>query len=129
MGLSQVLYEWNDLDEALVHLTRGIELGERANEVSIVLDGTLTLIELKQTQGEMMAASEAFDRVQEILTKSTRAQVSSELAAQQAQLWLAQDNLAAALRWARKREALIDDEVHYARLPEYLALARVLIAQ
>ena len=128
-GLSQVLYEWNDLNESLIHLTRGIELGERANEASIILDGTLTLIELKRAQGEMLAASEALDRVQEILSKSTRAQVSSQVSAQQAQLWLAQDNLAAALRWAGERENLIDDEVHYARMPEYLALSRVLIAQ
>jgi LuxR family maltose regulon positive regulatory protein len=129
VGLSQVLYEWNDLNESLIHLTRGIELGERANEASIMLDGTLTLIELKRAQGEMIAASEALDRVQEILSKSTRAQVSSQLSAQQAQLWLAQDNLAAALRWARERENPIDDEVHYARMPEYLALSRVRIAQ
>jgi LuxR family maltose regulon positive regulatory protein len=129
VGLSQVLYEWDDLEQALIHVTRGIEMGERANEVSIVLDGTLTLIELKGAQGEMMAASEAFDRVQQVLANSTRAQVSSQLAAQQAQLWLAQDNLAAALRWAGEREALMNAEVHYARMPEYLALARVLIPQ
>lgn len=55
--------------------------------------------------------------------------MSSQLAAQRAQLWLAQSNLAAAFRWTKEREALIDDEVRYARLPEYLALARVLIAQ
>jgi LuxR family maltose regulon positive regulatory protein len=124
-----VFYEWNDLNESLIHLTRGIELGERANEVSIMLDGTLTLIEIKRAQGEMLAAFEALDRLQEILSKSSRAQVSSQLSAQQAQLWLAQDNLAAALRWARERENLIDDEVHYAHMPEYLALSRVRIAQ
>lgn len=128
VGLSQVLYKWDELDEALTHLNHGIELGEQSNDITTVLDGLLTLVAVNRGQGKFSEASAALERVEQILLQSTRAQVYSHLSAQQAQLWLAQDNLAATLVWATEREALIDDEVQYARMPEYLALTRVLIA-
>ena len=127
IGLSQVLYEWNALDEALIHLTQGIELAELVNETSVILDGTFILSQLKLAQGEIHAASDALEHIQAILNNSTRAQVTSQLSAQKAQLWLVQDDLASALHWAREREALIDDEIHYTSMPEYLAFAQVLI--
>jgi LuxR family maltose regulon positive regulatory protein len=126
--LGQVLYEWNELDEALIQITRGIELGEQTNGLSRVQRGTLTLFELKRSQGDLRGASEALDRVQELLSEFTRAQVSSQLSAHQAQLWLAQGNLTVASTWAKEHETLIGGKVSYERMPECLALSRVLIA-
>ena len=49
--------------------------------------------------------------------------------AQRARLQLAQGDLAAAARWAHQRGLGPDDEPGYPREPEYLVLARVLLAQ
>jgi len=46
-----------------------------------------------------------------------------------ARLLLAQGDLAAAVRWTKERGLGQDDEVSYPREPEYLVLARVLLAQ
>ena len=46
-----------------------------------------------------------------------------------ARLLLAQGELAAAVRWTQERGVGEDDEVSYPREPEYLVLARVLLAQ
>ena len=49
--------------------------------------------------------------------------------AQRARLQLAQGDVAAAARWAQQRGLGPDDEPGYPREPEYLVLARVLLAQ
>ena len=51
------------------------------------------------------------------------------VAAQQSRLQLAQGDVAAAARWAEQRGLGPDDEPGYPREPEYLVLARVLLAQ
>jgi LuxR family maltose regulon positive regulatory protein len=49
--------------------------------------------------------------------------------AQRARLLLAQGDLAAAARWTDERGLGPDDQPSYPREPEYLVLARVLVAQ
>jgi LuxR family maltose regulon positive regulatory protein len=49
--------------------------------------------------------------------------------AQRARLQLAQGDLAAAARWTQENGLAADDEPGYPREPEYLVLARVLLAQ
>jgi LuxR family maltose regulon positive regulatory protein len=51
------------------------------------------------------------------------------MAAWQVRIWLAQDRLDEALQWMRKRELDPDTEPTYVGALEYIALARILIAQ
>jgi LuxR family maltose regulon positive regulatory protein len=55
--------------------------------------------------------------------------LAGQEAAARAQLCLAQGNLAAAWQWAAARALHPTDEISYPREPEYLTLARMLIAQ
>ncbi len=129
VGMGQVLYEWNDLDEATRHVSRGIELGEQAEDWAIPFRGYIALVRLKLAFGAADEASQALDRARAMAVKSTR--VLDDTAEWQprlwqVRLWLAQGDLAAAGRWAAETES---HKVHDVTEFEHLTLARVLIAQ
>jgi LuxR family maltose regulon positive regulatory protein len=74
----------------------------------------------------------ALDALEEDWRVASRLGVTSLLnpvPALRARLLLAQGDLAAAVRWTQERGLGEDDEVSYPREPEYLVLARVLLAQ
>ena len=64
-----------------------------------------------------------------VAPSSAVASLVNPVPAQRARLLLAQGDLAAADRWARQRGLHPDDQPTYPREPEYLVLARVLLAQ
>lgn len=47
LGLAELIYEWNRLDEAAVHLKEGIERGQRGGDVKIWLMAYLLLAKVK----------------------------------------------------------------------------------
>jgi LuxR family maltose regulon positive regulatory protein len=129
VGMGQVLYEWNDLDEAARHVSRGIELGEQAEDWAIPFRGYIAMVRLKLAFGAPDDASQALDRAQAIAVKSIRVLDDTpewQPRLWQVRLWLAQGDLAAAGRWAAETEShKLDDATEF----EHLTLARVLIAQ
>src|SRR3712207_8716585 len=52
VGMGELLYEWDDLDGAMHHLTKGIALGEQSGSTSIVLPGHALLARVKWARGE-----------------------------------------------------------------------------
>jgi LuxR family maltose regulon positive regulatory protein len=127
--LGQLLYEWNDLHEALVHLTWGIELGEQADEVFIKLEGNLALARLKLGQGDAEGASDSLNRAQEIRSTAARAQETGKVSSLRARLWLAQGKQDVVGRWADERASHMGEELDYQSINEHLALARVFTTQ
>jgi LuxR family maltose regulon positive regulatory protein len=125
--LGRVYFEWNDLEEALTHFKRGIELGKLGGETFIVLNGTTDLVRLNLSQGDIPEASRLFERAQKIRSEAHREQESGEMADLQARIWLAQENMDAAARWASTLIQNLEGELDYQRYEEHLSLARVLI--
>jgi LuxR family maltose regulon positive regulatory protein len=132
-GLGDLLREWNELDAAERHLMDGLDLVKGtlpvfADEVTL---GYIALARLQQARGEYTQALATLDAFIDLA--SLRRFVPQLLArgmAVQAQVELAQANLAAALRWADGSGlSPTDDDLSYPREQEYLALARVRIAQ
>ena len=129
---AELLLEQNDLDEAEGLVRQGLELMEGLTTVGAenFLIGTLVLVRLLQARGDWPDAFAALDSFDE--TARQRAFVPGLLAlsaAGRAQLSLAQGNLVAATRWAESTGLTAEDEIPFPRESEYLALARVLIAQ
>ena len=120
-------FEWNDLNEALIHFKRGIELGKFGGETFIILKGTLDLVRLNLSQGDIAEASRMLEHAQKIRFEALREQESGELADLQARMWLAQGNMDAAARWASTLIQNIEGELDDQRYQEHLSLARVLI--
>ena len=132
-GLGDLLREWNELDAAERHLVDGMDLVKGtlpvfADEVTL---GYIALARLQQARGEYSRALATLDAFMDLARQ--RHFVPQMLArgmAVRAQVELAQANLTAALRWAAGSGlSLADEDLSYPREQEYLALARVRIAE
>jgi LuxR family maltose regulon positive regulatory protein len=131
-GMGDLLREWNDFDTAEQQLAQVMDqLGGRlvvdAEDVAL---GYLALARLQHARGEYATAQRTLatyidlarqrDFVPHLIARGT---------AVQAQLALAQGDVAAAVAWADASNLHVADELHFPREAEYLILARIWIAQ
>jgi LuxR family maltose regulon positive regulatory protein len=132
-GLGDLLREWNDLEAAERHLSQGMVLVNEllSVEPAAALLGYTALARLQQARGctrEALAILDALARLAE--QRHFAPYLVTQVAAVRAQLELAQGNVAAAIHWADASGlSTDDDDLPYPREEEYLALARVRIAQ
>ncbi len=132
-GLGDLLREWNELDAAERHLVDGMDLVKGtlpvfADEVTL---GYIALARLQQARGEYSRALATLDAFMDLARQRHFVpQLLARGRAVRAQVELAQANLAAAIRWADESGlSLADEDLSYPLEQEYLALARVCIAQ
>jgi len=125
--MAGVLYERGELDAALNHATEGIELSRQF--VPPLATGLVALAWIRQATGDHAGALEAMDEAGRVAPSPDLAALLNPVPAQRARLLLAQGDVTAAARWTDQRGLHPDDEPSYAREPEYLVLARVLLAQ
>ena len=126
VGLAQVLYERNELSAALDHATRGVTLCRQLIFTTPLATGLALLARIRHAQGDAAGAMEAMGEAERV---ELSPQVIALLNPQRARLLLAQGDVRAAARWAAAAGLAADDEPGYPREPEYLVLARVLLAQ
>jgi LuxR family transcriptional regulator, maltose regulon positive regulatory protein len=130
VGMGELLYEWNDLDGAMHHLTEGVELGERSGSTNIIFPSHALLARVKWAQGDLDGAVciiQEDEHYVHSLNLSSRD--LNRIVAYGARLRLAQGNASAAARLLGQRSIGVDDQVDHLSVFEYLVLARVLIAQ
>ncbi len=127
VGLGEVAYQRNELDGALRHVTEGIALCRQFVYTSPLAAGLVTLAWIRQATGDPAGALEAISEAG--YASPVPAGLLNPVPAQRARLLLAQGNVAAAVRWTQQHGLSVDDEPGYPREPEYLVLARVLLAQ
>jgi LuxR family maltose regulon positive regulatory protein len=130
--LGDLLREWNQLDKAEQQLVQGIGLVKETAtaDAEMITRGYLAMARLQQARGQRTRVNETFDNF--MLVSRQRGYDHALVAhgvAMQAQVELAQGNLAAAIRWAEESSISIKDELHYQREREYLTFARVRITQ
>jgi LuxR family maltose regulon positive regulatory protein len=129
VGLAEVAYQRNELDTALGHVSEGIGACRQMNFTQPLATGLATLAWIRQAQGDVSGAREAMEEAGQAAPSPGVAGLLNPVPAQRARLQLAQGDVAAAARWAQQRGLGPDDEPGYPREPEYLVLARVLLAQ
>ncbi|HEX6520175.1 MAG TPA: LuxR C-terminal-related transcriptional regulator [Streptosporangiaceae bacterium] len=126
VGLAEVLYERNELTAALDHATRGVTLCRQLAFTTPLATGLAIVALIRQANGDAAGALEA-------VSEAGRVELSPQVIAitnpVRARLLLAQGDVSAAARWAKAAGLDPDDEPDYPREPEYLVLARVLLAQ
>ena len=130
VGMGELLYEWDDLDGAMRHLTEGIELGEQSGGTSIVLPGHALLARVKWARGDPEGALRAIrddETTAQGLTPSSRD--LNRIVAYGARLRLAQGDLGGAARLLEERRIGANDDLDHLNVLEHLVLARVLIAR
>jgi LuxR family maltose regulon positive regulatory protein len=130
VGMGELLYEWNDLEGAMRHLTEGIELGERSGSTNIVFPGHALLARVKWARGDVDGAIHI---IQEDEWSAHSMNLSSRelnrIAVQGARLRLANGDVGAAARLLGQRGISVDEHVNHLNIFEHVMLARVLIAR
>jgi len=127
VALSQILREWNRLDDAEATLLQGIRLGEMTVEPELMVRANLSLARLKQARGDFEAAAGAFRKAYAV--EPVFACLKNQISLWEAQSWLSQGRLEEAARWAGRQEpqpnCAAQDDFAWGR---YLTVARVKLA-
>jgi LuxR family maltose regulon positive regulatory protein len=132
-GLGDLLRECNDLEAAERYLSQGMAHIKETlpMEPFVAMLGYSALARLQQGRGNILAARATLDALAHLAEqRHFPPHLLNQVAAFRAQLELAQGNVAAAISWAEASGCSSeDDDLIYPREGEYLALARVRIAQ
>ena len=127
VGLAELAYERDELDAALRHVTEGIALCRQFVYTPPLATGLATLAWIRQATGDPAGATAAVGEAMQAAPGPPG--LHNPVPARRARLLLAQGDLVGAARWVEQRGLGVDDEPDYVREPEYLVLARVLLAQ
>ncbi|HXD09074.1 MAG TPA: LuxR C-terminal-related transcriptional regulator [Anaerolineales bacterium] len=126
IGLGRVRYEWNELETAMHNVQTGLERGQQAGNMDVLLRGYHARAHILQAQGDIEGALTALDEADAVADKMGVAQVKNWISAWRAQAWLARGETEAALDWASH----LVGPTHEAVFPSVqIALAKVWLSQ
>ena len=130
LELSQVSYEWNDLESAAEQVQQSLALCKQWGNLDLQSAGSAMLARIEQAQNHPAAARDAMVIAGKLahehhLLPRYLTWVKYALA----RLWIAQGNLEKAAQLVQESGISSDDEIPYLREPEYLLLLRLLLAQ
>ncbi len=125
-----ILLEWNRVEEAVEHIRRGLNLSERQNYAAGVAWSCISTIQAHFSQGDLVKAEAALRHLETRIQKNTLpGWTMNWFTAWQVRLLLMRGNFDKAGRVLQGRGISLDGEFAYPNEVEYLALARLLIAQ
>jgi LuxR family transcriptional regulator, maltose regulon positive regulatory protein len=127
--LAELLHKRDELDAALDHATRGVELCRQHGFAWPLAVALAALAWMRQAQGDRDGARAAMAEAERALPDPGLVDLFNPAPAQAARLALAQGRVEDAARFVRDRRLGPEDEPGYPREREYLVLARVLLAQ
>src|SRR5215472_4943042 len=129
VGMGEVAYQRNELEAAARQVTEGIERCRQLTYTQPLANGLAALAWIRQAQGDHAGALEAMGEAARVAPDSAVPGLLNPVPAQRARLLLARGEVTPATRWTEERGLAPDDDPGYPREPEYLVLARVLLAQ
>jgi LuxR family maltose regulon positive regulatory protein len=127
VGLSEVLLERNQLDDAIGHLEASRALGDHAGLPQHAYRWRVATARVRLAQGNGAEALELLRDAARVYNTDFSPAVRP-IPALVARVHLAQGDVAASLRWAADRGVTADDELSYVQEFEHITLARVLLA-
>src|SRR5215469_16781889 len=129
VGMAEVLYERDELLAAHEHAAQGVTLCRRLAYTQPLATGLALLARIRWAHGDTAGALDAIGQAERVGLSPQVAALHNPVPAWRAQLLLASGEVAGAAHWASRRGLRTGDEPVYPREREYLALARVLLAQ
>jgi LuxR family maltose regulon positive regulatory protein len=129
VGMAEVFYERNQLDQALRQAREGISLGRQLTSTQALATGLATLAWIQQARGDPAGAREAMDEAYQVMPNLEIVALHNPVPAERARLLLAQDDVKEVARWVEERGLEEGDEPGYARELEYLVLTRYLLSR
>jgi len=129
IGLSNLLYQWDRLEESARLLERGIQLGEMSGEVAGLWRGHVYLARLRNTQGDIHGARQALDRLSVLTPVSHTPEIAQHTRGWRTRIMLEEGDLAAAERWAEQDDVKLEEVPPFHREQPYLTLVRLYLAK
>lgn len=129
LALGELLYEWNELDEAAGHLQASRRSAEQSGMTDILFHTWLAEARLLFAKGEVESAQARLDQAEALARQLPGSAGLTQAGEMQARFWLAQGRWQAAARWVSENELPDEGETAYAQVLRILALARVRLAQ
>jgi LuxR family maltose regulon positive regulatory protein len=129
-SLGSILCEWNDFDEGMRLIYKGIELSELGPDPVILASCQISLLRalmyLKDVAGALKLMDEITQRAGNFALPPW---ITAPISAFKVFFWLATGDLNAAVNWAQEHGLRIDDNISNLYQLEYISLAHILIAQ
>jgi LuxR family maltose regulon positive regulatory protein len=129
VGLSEVFYQRNQLEQALQHANEGVSLGRQLTSTQSLAAGLAILAWIRQARGDPPGAWEAMEEAYQVISNSEIVALHNPVPAERARLLLAQGDVQESAHWVEVRGLTEGDELHYARELEYLLLVRILLGR
>jgi LuxR family maltose regulon positive regulatory protein len=125
--MGEILYEYDDLEEAGDYISRGLQRVELGGDVRAMIAGYLIAGRLKLTQGDIEAAGDYLERARPLVEDASSPDWVGRFKRFEVESWLAQSKLSAAARWA---DQMLHSREEHPQSPEVqLALVRVLVVK
>jgi LuxR family maltose regulon positive regulatory protein len=129
-NLGLIFCEWNDLDEGIRLINKGIELSELGRDPVIVAICQASLMRAFMYRMDFAGALKLMENINERAGNFVLPPwVRNAISAFNVFFWLGSGNLNAALQWAQELGLSIDNKLDGLHEVEYIALAHILIAQ
>lgn len=129
VGLAELFYERNQLQNAHHHVTEGISLGRQLLSTQALANGLVMLAWIQQVRGDTTAARESMEEAFQVMQNPEIVALHNPVPAERARLLLAQGDRKEVARWVEERGMGKEDEPDYARELDYLVLARYLLSR
>jgi LuxR family maltose regulon positive regulatory protein len=130
VGIAEVFYERNKLDDALDQAMRGVALCRQLGYAQWLGTGLAALAQIRQELGDQDGAMEAIGEAERLVPNPEMiVDIIFPVAVQRALLLLAQGKVEDTARWCAERALGVEDEPSYLHEREHLVLARMLLAQ
>ena len=124
------LTEINDLDRSLKLTKKGVELAEAGRGLTYICFSNLHRVRVLFSAGELSAAEMLIQKLAQAANESDLPLwTTSQVAAWQTRIWLAQGKFDAAAQWVINHGLEPTDEFPFESEPKYIALSRILLAQ
>ncbi|NOU98099.1 LuxR family transcriptional regulator [Paenibacillus sp. LMG 31456] len=124
LGLARICYEWNDLDAAMHHGQKSVQLAKQFEHTDRVVAGEVFLARLKLARGEVSGAAAILAKADHFARQQNFVNQVPHIAAAHVLALLHQGNLVAAVHLAQKHELHISQaRVHLAQGDASAALA------
>ena len=127
VGMSELYYEYGDLQAATQHLLRSKEQGDHTGFPQNPYRWRVVMARIREAEGDLDGALDLLHEAESLYVSDFFPYVRP-IAALKARLWVVQGRLGEALGWARDHQLSVEDDPSYLREFEHITFARVLLA-
>jgi LuxR family maltose regulon positive regulatory protein len=129
-SLGMTFCEWNDLNEGIRLINKGIELNKQGRDPLMLASCRINLFRALIYRMDLVGAFSVIEKLNES-TRDFRLPpwITNVIAANNVYSWLANGNLNTATQWAKEKGLSVDNKLTNLREPEHIALVFILIAQ